>query len=50
MKSLQKQVGFGQKKAVKKVVNKEENLIHCFETLSYGGVVSFADLISWQFK
>jgi len=24
---------------MKKVVNKGENLIHCFETLSHGGVV-----------
>jgi len=26
------------KKAMKKVGNKGENLIHCFETLSHGGV------------
>jgi hypothetical protein len=39
MKSLQKQVEFGQKKAMKKVGNKRENLIHCFETLSHGGVI-----------
>ena len=42
MKSLQKQVEFGQKKAMKKVGTKGKNLIHCFETLSDGGV----DLIS----
>tara|TARA_B100000925_G_C21868785_1_gene413337 strand:- start:115 stop:315 length:201 start_codon:yes stop_codon:yes gene_type:complete len=29
MKSLQKQIEFGQKKAMKKVINKGENLIHC---------------------
>ena len=38
IKSLQKQVEFGQKKAIKKVGTKEKNLIHCFETLSNGGV------------
>ena len=38
MKSLQMQVEFGQKKAMKKVGTKRKNLIHCFETLSDGGV------------
>ena len=38
MKSLQKQVEFGQKKAMKKVGNKEENLIHCLNLISDGGV------------
>ena len=35
MESLQKQVECGQKKAMKKVGNKGENLIHFFETLSH---------------
>jgi len=34
MKSQQKQVEFGQKKAMKKVGNKVGNLIHCSNTLS----------------
>ena len=38
MKSLQKQVEFGQKKAMKKVGNKEENLIHCLNLISDDGV------------
>ena len=46
MKSLQKQVEFGQKKAMKKVGNKRENLIHCLNLISYGRIVSFAELFS----
>ena len=46
MKSLQKQVEFGQKKAMKKVGNKEENLIHCLNLISDGGVSQSSDFAS----
>ena len=38
MRSLQKQIVFGQKKAVKKLGNSEENLIHCSVPISDGRV------------
>ena len=38
MKSLQMQVEFGQKKAMKKVINKGKNLIHCLNLNSDGGI------------
>ena len=38
MKSLQKQVEFGQKKAMKKVINKGKNLIHCLNLNGDSGV------------
>ena len=46
MKSLQKQVEFGQKKAMKKVGNKKENLIHCLNLISDCRVVSSDELFS----
>ena len=44
MKSLQKQVEFGQKKAMKKVINKGENLIHCLNLNSNRRVVQNSEL------
>jgi len=38
MKSLQMQVKFGQKKAMKKVINKGKNLIHCLNLNGDSGV------------
>jgi len=38
MKSLQMQVEFGQKKAMKKVINKGKNLIHCLNLNGDSGV------------
>ena len=43
MKSLQMQVEFGQKKAMKKVGNKEENLIHCLNLISDSRISASSD-------